>query len=295
MPMIFALLLAALPPGLQFGQSLRQGLAAMEPRCASVRQVDVAPPSYPLAREQESHLICQDYRHQGVAIDVMALTYADSGLSLVFARGNVAQLKSLASGEFQPYLHFEASFEDLLVLDPQSDQAWLMSDAAAHPNLFLWSNPYVDAAASPRYSASVDASDILPFGQSLEILEPMFAARCDFKHSTSFPVWLLSAPEKQQQIDCFGYELAGFPRKIEAVFGDGILQQAWILTGAGEEDRVRKALIETYGKPIYVDAAWEIFGEGQVMLRKDKPEVLMLSETLAPLFRAHHIDATPKP
>ena len=94
----------------------------------------------------------------------------------------------------------------------------------------------------------------------------------------------------QQQLDCFGFEYAGFPRKIEAVFGDGILEQVWILTGKPEEDRIRQALTEAYGAPSFVDENWEVFDDGRVMLRKDKPEVLMVSDRLAPLYRAEYID-----
>ena len=68
------------------------------------------------------------------------------------------------------------------------------------------------------------------------------------------------------------------------MFGDGILEQAWILTGKGEEDRVRKALVAEYGPPTFVNDTWEVFHDKRVMLRKDKPEVLMLSVKLAPLF-----------
>jgi len=49
-----------------------------------------------------------------------------------------------------------------------------------------------------------------------------------------------SDPNAQFQIDCFGVEYAGFPRKIEARFGDDRLNTVWILTGSGEEDRLRK-------------------------------------------------------
>lgn len=45
----------------------------------------------------------------------------------------------------------------------------------------------------------------------------------------------------------YGYDYAGFLRKIEAVFGDGILQVVWILTGKGEEDRLRQSLVKEFG------------------------------------------------
>jgi hypothetical protein len=36
-------------------------------------------------------------------------------------------------------------------------------------------------------------------------------------------VWLATKPVAQFQIDCFGYEIAGYPRKLEFVFGDASL------------------------------------------------------------------------
>ena len=32
----------------------------------------------------------------------------------------------------------------------------------------------------------------------------MYEAQCDFNHLGTYSVWLLSQPEVQQQIDCFG-------------------------------------------------------------------------------------------
>lgn len=280
----------ALPPGLEFGQSYDQSLTVMQTRCSSTRRVDVEPPSFPVAVAQEVHLVCTDYRNGSMRIERVALTFADDRLAMFFADGNTLHLKELSDKPLKRYLHFDASFEDLLVLDPQAGRAWILSEDAAHPNLFMWANPYVEKDAVTRYAASAAVPGVLRFGATLEDLEPAYQAQCAFMELAQYPVWLLSQPEVQQQLDCFGFEFAGFPRKIEAVFGDGILQQAWILTGKGEEDRVREALVAEFGDPIHVDAKWEIFGDGGVMLRKDKPEVLMLSDTLAPLYRAEYID-----
>ena len=63
-----------------------------------------------------------------------------------------------------------------------------------------------------------------------------------------------SDPNAQLQINCFGINYFGFPRKIEARFGDDKLNVVWILTAKGEEDRKRKALTHQYGKPIFPTA-----------------------------------------
>ena len=73
-------------------------------------------------------------------------------------------------------------------------------------------------------------------------------------------------------------------RKIEAVFGDGVLQLAWILTGKGEEDRVRSRLQTAFGEAQVVRDDYELFDDGRVALRKDKPEVLLLADELVPLY-----------
>ncbi|MDH3245129.1 MAG: hypothetical protein OEM26_10980 [Saprospiraceae bacterium] len=89
------------------------------------------------------------------------------------------------------------------------------------------------------------------------------------------------------QVNCFGVEYAGFPRKIEAQFKDNELALLWILTGKQEEDRVRQALIAAFGDPIYVSENWEAFRNWQVVLRKDKPEVLVSSPKKAMEHKAY--------
>ena len=94
-----------------------------------------------------------------------------------------------------------------------------------------------------------------------------------------------SDPFAQLQIDCFGIEYAGFPRKFEARFGDNKLNVLWILTGKGEEDRIRQELIKHYGKPIFINDDWEIFNDWQIGLRKDKPEVLVMTKEIGMFYK----------
>lgn len=277
--------------GLSSDDSIQSSQAKLESRCEEVLEVTIQPPSFPLAKDREVHLICRNFNLDMETVGAIALTFADEKLVMIYARGNaVDPFLGLASGPWQDYLQFSASFKELLVVDRASDQAWIMSAESAHPNLFMWANPYIDDSKRVEYVASAKTPKILGFGKSLDDLQPLYEAQCDFSHLGTYKVWLLNQPEVQQQIDCFGFEFAGFPRKIEAVFGDGILEQSWILTGKGEEDRVRQALIAEYGEPTFVNEQWEVFHNKQVMLRKDKPEVLMLSEKLADLFYDEEID-----
>lgn len=276
--------------GLEFNQDAKRARAMLNEHCANIRIVDIDAPNFPLAGRSEVHLICEGFSNGVVSLDTLALTFANDRLALLYTRGNAAALESLSSQELEDWMQFAVSWDQRLVIDLPEGQAWVMSEEAAHPNLFQWPNPYVDRDGRVGYATSAARPDALQFGEQLEELQPLFEDQCAYTHLATYDVWLLNQPEVQQQLDCFGFEYAGFPRKIEAVFGDGILQQAWILTGAGEEDRVREALVEAFGEAIYVDEDWEIYDEGSVMLRKDKPEVLMLSDTLAPLYRAEYID-----
>ena len=89
----------------------------------------------------------------------------------------------------------------------------------------------------------------------------------------------------QTQIDCFGYEVAGFSRKIEFVFADGRLALAWILTGVGDEARLRELLTAQYGEAAAaVPPGLEFFPGERIALRTDKPEILVASEAVVSAF-----------
>ncbi len=277
--------------GLAAGDTEAVAANKLGDRCSSIERRVISPPSHPSAESSEVHLVCHGVDINERAVESLVLTFGDDSLAMVFAEGGAAAaLGSMFSEELQAYIHFTGSFDDLLIMDVAADRAWLLTPDTAHASLFAWANPYAESSASPEYQPSAVRPDVLDFGEHLDSLQSRFEAQCDFTRLAEYEVWLLTEPTVQQQLDCFGFEYAGYPRKIEAVFGDGILEQVWILTGKAEEDRVRRALIEAYGEPSYVDENWEIFDDGLVMLRKDKPEVLMVSDRLAPLYRAQYID-----
>ena len=161
----------------------------------------------------------------------------------------------------------------------------MLTQESVFPHMFLWSNPLLSANASAArpFDPSARIPSVLKFGESIETLAPLLEESCDMTRQDEIEeIWLPTNPARQTQINCFGYDYAGFTRKIEAVFGDGILQLAWILTGSGEEDRLRQALIASYGPAISDNGTYEVFADGRVALRKDKSEDLMLSEELVP-------------
>ncbi|PIB29287.1 hypothetical protein BFP75_03860 [Maribacter sp. 4G9] len=154
-----------------------------------------------------------------------------------------------------------------------------MTKEAMHTNLFAWNNPYIDLSykdeTEPNSSNQIPA--FLKMGATIDELKPILEASSDFTNTEKLDG---SDPNAQIQINCFGVDYLGFPRKIEARFGDNKLNVVWILTGKGEEDRIRRALIIQYGNPIFINDDWEIFNNWQVGLRKDKPEVLLMEKTI---------------
>ena len=111
-------------------------------------------------------------------------------------------------------------------------------------------------------------------------LAPEIEQACAFTFTQDLEPGLPTEPETQTQIDCFGYPIAGFERKIEFVFGDGQLELIWIRTGSGEEDRLRDMLTGQFGEGELLMDGMESFADRHVILRTDKPELLMASDAI---------------
>lgn len=276
--------------GADFGDSLENVKTKLSGHCRSLNVFVVDPPSFPLAKDSEHHLVCEGARIGNDEIREVSFAFGDDKLSLIEARGGaVKALAGRASTQPKDYLHYRAFFEDLMLADTGADAVWLLSQESIHPNLFTWSNPYLPSNKGKKkeYGRSAKIPDILNFGAALPELLPKFDKQCPIYNIEKIAEpWLQTKPKTQTQINCFGFEYGGFPRKMEAVFGDGVLELTWILTGKGEEDRLRKALTDAYGEPEFVTEIWEAFDGWRIALRKDKPEVLVLSAKLAPIFKA---------
>lgn len=275
--------------GVEFGQSPEVVIERIQGGCESLETVRIDPPVIPVARQDESHVLCRNYEADGVGkIEEIAFTFGDQSLSLIEARGGaVASLSALSESDPQEFRDYEVYFDDLLVTKPDEGAAWLLTQESVFPHMFLWRNPLLSANASAAHTFDPSARipSVLKFGESIETLAPVLDESCEMTRQDEIEqIWLPNHPGRQTQINCYGYDYAGFTRKIEAVFGDGILQLAWILAGSGEEDRLRQALIAAYGPAISDNGTYEVFADGRVALRKDKPEILILSEELVPLY-----------
>lgn len=236
----------------------------------------------PLARHSEQHVTCVDLELPAGRIASAVFVLADDRLKLIEAEGGAVQTLLGDRTDASPYLGWQVFDGGERFADPGSDTVWLLSEEALHPHLFLWPGPGPVAATD---AVPATLPDFIRFGSKLESSTPLFAAACPAMAIREIEdVWLPHGPRTQTQIDCLGVEFAGYPRKLEAVFGDGVLELVWILTAEAEEERVRQALVEAHGPSSHASGSWEVFAGGRIALRKDVPEVLAISERLVPYY-----------
>lgn len=274
--------------GLQWKESLSSARAKIEPHSGEARIYANEQPTFPLSEKKEEHLVIQDLKTDYGPIAEVVFTFADDQLVYIEAYGKAVEvLIGHRKDTAQTYMDYKGYWKDLVITKTGVDKVWLLTPEAAHPNLFTWNNPYlpVNQGQNDPIDPSVKIPEFLKMGASLEDLKPALEAASAFTYQQELDG---NDPNAQLQIDCFGVPYAGFPRKFEARFGDGKLNMVWILTGKGEEDRLRNGLVETYGPALYTNEAWEAYNNWEVMLRKDKPEILLLTPQLAEYYRKEY-------
>ena len=271
---------------------LYESLEKVKPKLEAISHkmevVTMDSPRFPLAEKLESHLICSGVKTAFGTIDKVGFTFSDDQLTYIEARGNaVNSLTNHRTDTAMVYLDYKAYFSDKLFANSVEDVVWILTDEALHPNLFTWQNPHLDpiGVQNVKYYDSARVPDFIKMGAPIEDLRPFLKANSILMNEEKLDG---SDPYAQVQLNCFGVEYAGFPRKMEARFGDGKLNMVWILTGKGEEKRLREKLIEVYGEPVFVNEAWEAFEGWEVMLRKDKPEVLLMTKELGQFYKKEY-------
>lgn len=266
--------------GINLDQSLELVAKSLKDVSQTTDVISIEHPVFPLATHKEDHLICTNVKTKNGTIPKAVFTFADDQLKYVEARGNVQEvlvhnLKDTA----RTFMDYDVYLREKLFINKKKDAAWIMVQEAMHANLFAWENPYLKGTdkkiATSDYSKEIPT--FLKMGASIDEMRPLLEANGDFTNTEELDG---SDPNAQIQINCFGVEYLGFPRKVEARFGDNQLNVVWILTAKGEEDRIRAALTQQFGSPIFVNEDWEIFNNWQVGLRKDKPEVLLMEQQI---------------
>jgi hypothetical protein len=171
-----------------------------------------------------------------------------------------------------------------IYFDKANESAWFLTEEGRHLNLFSWDHPLLpsNGGKMPDYYEGVEIPSYLTMGNRLETFIDGMEQASAFTYTEELDG---SDPHAQLQVNCFGVPYGGFPRKMEARFGEQRLNMVWILTAKGEEARLRVKLKEEYGHPVYVNDDWEIFHDWQVCLRKDKPEILLVTHELGQIYK----------
>jgi len=251
--------------------------------------ININAPSFPLSNKKETHLVATMVKLENGMLDKVVFTFSDDKLCYIQARGNVMQvLTPNIKSEVSTYLKYIVYQSDFLFINESKDVAWQLTPESLHPNLFTWDNPYLNKANHHneiKYNVSVKVPSFIKMGENIDDLLPLLK-----KHSDFIEVKKLerSTSTTKTQINCFGIEYAGFPRKFEARFENNKLNMVWILTGKGEENRLRKKLIEEYGKALFINNNWEVFNDWTVLLRKDKPEILLLTKEIGLMYKKQY-------
>jgi len=296
----FLLLGLVLIPILSFAQAEQvfneirfyEPLATVQEKLEEISQTTelIAPKetSFPLAKLKEEHLVVSNIVTKNGTVNKAVFTFSDDQLTNIEAQGNA--IKTLMESEkdtLGTYMDYMVNFKKGILGKVESDKVWILTEEALHINLFTWENPYLNSVVSsaPNYNTSVKVPDFLQMGADLEVLRPLLEANSDIVYEEKLDG---SDPNAQLQLNCFGVEYAGFPRKVEARFGDNKLNLVWILTGKGDEDRLREKLTKNYGEPVFKNEAWEIFNNWTIGLRKDKPEVLIMTRELGKFYKKEY-------
>ena len=236
-----------------------------------------SPPVYPLAGATEHHYLCLGYRYDGGIVDKVIFLFADGTLSQIEARGGAVVAFAPLRSPFRRFFHLVVYDEGERFASVRDDTVWYLSPAAKQASLLFWSNPYLgDRPGQPKYDQSARAPQELEFGAAMGQLLPGLKQACPLlkvnKEGTGTSSQELA---NRSQIDCYGYEFAGFPRKLEVVFDDNRLRLARILVGQPESPRLFVALTAEHGLPTSRTETEVVFGDGQVALQQGPAVVLL--------------------
>ena len=282
--LIFPLMLSAQVESVFNDIRLNQSLQVVTQKLSEISEsstiISIDETNFPLAISKEEHLVCSQVKTDNGIINSVVFTFADDKLKYIEARGNARKtLTRTLTDTTRTYLDYDVYVALKLFLKQKEDAAWILTQEGMHTGLFAWENPYIHLGYKneTKSKSSSQIPIFIKMGASLDELKPVLEANSNFTNTEKLDG---TDPNAQTQINCFGVDYLGFPRKIEARFGNNILNVVWLLTGKEEEDRIRKALTNQYGKPIFVNDVWEVFNNWQVALRKDKPEVLLMEKKI---------------
>lgn len=246
-------------------------------------------PSFPLSNYKEEHLVASKVNTKNGVIDKIVFTFSDDKLSYIQAKGNVSkEFNKKVKNALVNYLDFKVYNSDSLHIKLEADITWILSPESVHLNLFTWDNPYLkcDQPDEIKYIQSVKIPSFIQMGKSKKVLLAYLKDNSVLNYVEKLEKTDFNT---KAQINFWGVEFAGFPRKFEARFENDKLNMVWIITGKGEENSLRKKLTNKYGKASFINKDWEVYNNWTVLLRKDKPEILLLSKDLGEKYKNKYL------
>lgn len=128
--------------------------------------------------------------------------------------------------------------------------------------------------------------EFIEFGTGLEEVKVYLESEgYRFTERSIEPVELPTAKTSQIQLDVKGISYGGKDRFVELVFADEVLEMAWILTEAEEEEIIKEQFEKIYGEPTNIlPGAWFHLDDG-VGLRNEPHEVAFISDRLKEPYR----------
>lgn len=268
----------------KFGDSYEVVQAEITKISDSTKTIEISNPVFPLSKNNETHLLAYKIRVKTDTLNRAVFTFSDNRLCYIEVRGNVLKVMGTNRADSpQNFMNYQVFPKDLLFINKKEDAAWLLTAESTHPNLFTWNNPFLtNSNKSIDYISSAKIPEFIKMEASYKSQLSKFKEASKMIQIDTLDG---SDPNAQIQINAYGIEYAGFPRKFEARFGNDKLNMTWVLTAKGEENRIRDKLIKAYKKPIFINENWEFFNNWTVGLRKDKPEILFVTEKIGKQYK----------
>lgn len=142
------------------------------------------------------------------------------------------------------------------------------------------------SACATATASDLTLDDSIRFDASLDELRPVFDASCaSWEAVTLNPAELPIAQTSHVQVNCQGFRHAGADRLAEFVFADDSMAFVWVLIDAGELDGFAQDMRGVYGAPTHDTAMFTAFADHNAALRRDIPELLFYSRSIAPMYR----------
>jgi hypothetical protein len=273
---------------IEFGDSFIEVQKKVREISKSVKTIKIDNPYFPLSKNKEQHLVASMVKLKNGTVKKIVFTFSDDKLSFIQAKGNVNKsIVTAVKGKSQTILNFQVYPSELLYINLKSDIASFLTPKSLHLNLFTWNSPYLNSNTEVKYNPSVKIPAFLKMGESLERLLPILKEKSKLVHIESLGI---KNSIVKTQANCYGIEYAGFPRKFEIRFENNKMSKVWILTGKEEENRIRKKLTTEFGKPLFENDNWIVFNDWTVLLRKDKPEVLLITKELGLKYKKQYTE-----